>query len=484
MSEIFDRLEACLQNKDLPESARSRAKLLFESLSRPVIVAVLGPSKSGKSTLINLILKDRLIPGKLSCNVVEIVHGPEFTAEATFVDGSIEALEQVELKRLREADRISVAAPNDVLKNISLVEASGSIGKIEDAIDHAVEQADLVLWCTTDFEEAEQKLWKRVDERFRDHAFLVLTHADKLARRRKLAEALAALTPHADGDFAGLMPIATLQALKALDAEPVDEDLWAGSGADGLLARIQDHVRRGRQADLDQAELFLARFAAQTTEEEEDTGVPNPGRTKSKIQRRRRSRMTRDVVEAMRNAASEEEAASASEEAASETPSEPATEAEDEATAKTPSSRVVTRPLEEPEVLEVTSKSAPKTRVPSASLADRLDTIRTKAPDTPQTTDETASLALGQIGKAAAALVRLKDEPEKVLDLCNDTADGLQDLFDKGAVAADVADLRDEVLQTREHMTLLQLEKATGSAADAVTLLLQLKRDFEARIAA
>ncbi|MEO1196418.1 MAG: hypothetical protein AAFX45_09620 [Pseudomonadota bacterium] len=581
MTDIVARLEASLDLPDLPDAARKNARALFESLSRPVIVAVLGPPGSGKSALINLFLRDCLLPAGLSANVVEIVPAEAFAAEVSYPDGRLEATERDELGDVQNADRVHIAAPNAVLRDMVLIEASGcgSQASLKNAIAYASERADIVLWCTQSFTEDEKELWKQIDQQKKDHAFLLLTKADKMARKRKLAQALAALTGVAQEEFSGLLPIATLQALKALDTDPVDDDLWAGSGADGLLKRISDHVRYGRQADFDQAELFLARY---TVGGGEGSDAPVGRRTSqphTNAPRRRRSRMTREVVAAMRNEAAEaaeiahsdpvamthppstehvpdeqpvtrpleldlvierpvseplaantkrkaaktvplnepplddldvEPARKAPEDQIGDLPVDPhdpapddghmvpagdaipgettdAPVAEDEPAAKTsedPDLVLVVEPEPAPDTGSLGPAEAPAPRVTSDSLADRLGAMRRVVSKQLLTPDSAAKTGLDEIAKTATALARLQDEPEKVLHLCTDTADTLQEVFDNGALPANLIELRDEVLQTCEHMTLLQLENTAGSAADAVTLLLQLKRDFEARQAA
>lgn len=337
----------------------------------------------------------------------------------------------------------------------------------------------------------------------------------------------------------------------------MDDDLWAGSGADGLLKRISDHVRYGRQADFDQAELFLARYTVGS----DDTGDAPSGRRTSQphsnTPKRRRSRMTREVVAAMRNEAAEAAEVAQAALEIEQTPREdvaPEVMAED-----MPGEQPVTRPLDLDLVIEkpvtrplrakqaravetvplddekadadddphfidaatdetglgldvspAPGTAAPEadqakvvaasddswpdeeapaptlrgSRVTSDSLADRLGAMRRVPSKQLLTPDTAAKAGLEEIAKTAKALKRLEDDPEKVLHLCTDTADTLQAVFDNGALPANLVELRDEVLQTCEHMTLLQLENTAGSAADAVTILLQLKRDFEARQAA
>ena len=76
------------------------------------------------------------------------------------------------------------------------------------------------------------------------------------------------------------------------------------------------------------------------------------------------------------------------------------------------------------------------------------------------------------------------DSPEVILEHCVDTADMLVDMVTDVQGAGAVAFAQNEVLDASEMMLLMQLEKGDGPAADAVTLLLQLRRTLEQSIAA
>ncbi|MGR3661842.1 MAG: hypothetical protein ACU0CA_11760 [Paracoccaceae bacterium] len=71
---------------------------------------------------------------------------------------------------------------------------------------------------------------------------------------------------------------------------------------------------------------------------------------------------------------------------------------------------------------------------------------------------------------------------EEILSRCCDISNHLADMFaDTQSVDAD---LQDDILDAAEVLVLMQLEEGDAPAADAVTLLLQLKRGFELKIAA
>lgn len=76
-------------------------------------------------------------------------------------------------------------------------------------------------------------------------------------------------------------------------------------------------------------------------------------------------------------------------------------------------------------------------------------------------------------------------DPDQVLETCQMAADGLADYFTSTPDPAEgLADLTDDVLDVSEMVTLMQLEGGAGSAADAATLMLQLRRGIERKLAA
>jgi len=93
-------------------------------------------------------------------------------------------------------------------------------------------------------------------------------------------------------------------------------------------------------------------------------------------------------------------------------------------------------------------------------------------------------LALTYLNDRAADLAQQAAHfgPTDILDQCCETANHLADLYD--STESDESGSLDDVLDVAEVLVLMQLEDGEGPAADAVTLLLQLKRGFEDQIAA
>lgn len=134
----------------------------------------------------------------------------------------------------------------------------------------------------------------------------------------------------------------------------------------------------------------------------------------------------------------------------------------------------VTRPA------PVAKPAAPK---PAAPLAG-------KNTGKEQDTKEVFSKALEFLQSRATTLINTLDDqgPDNqvfVLDHCLETANTLTEMM-MGIEMSDplVVDIQDDVLECTDMMLLFQLEKTEDAAADAVTLLLQLKKEMsEAAVA-
>ena len=72
-----------------------------------------------------------------------------------------------------------------------------------------------------------------------------------------------------------------------------------------------------------------------------------------------------------------------------------------------------------------------------------------------------------------------------ILDDCSDAVEHLIDVFSNDDSGCPVADaFLDDLNEASEVMVLMQIEPGDGPAADAATLLLQLRREMEMKLAA
>jgi len=105
-------------------------------------------------------------------------------------------------------------------------------------------------------------------------------------------------------------------------------------------------------------------------------------------------------------------------------------------------------------------------------------------------TGDLFSTAFEYLLERAANLTGIQSElgaeySSDILKHCNETANCLADIFMKDEyIAAGPPELQDDLMEATDMILLMQLEEGESPAADAVTLLLQLRRDIEMNVAA
>lgn len=431
---VVEHLTRSIDAGSLPKSAQDYAQHLVKRLSQPVRVSVLGAHKTGKSELINMLLGQALIPSGAELPTTEFIWGSAPRMTVTAADGSVTEIDGTDLTRLNglSAAFLQIAQPLDILKKINLLEVvtENSVEELSSGVDWAVRRTDIALWCTQDFNSLERDVWSHVPDSLKDHAFLVLTKADQLSAQNVLAPMVGELQQVVAEEFHSLYAVATLQAVAAFGPNGLDAAKFKASGGEALTYEVLKHAERGRRADLDSAHMFLVRF--------------------------------KDEVEA--------------------------------ALAAAPQDSAVARP----NVVSVPLESAPiKSEVQAEPVAEVAAPVATAAASQPSDDERPKVENVALFSDAIRFLKRRGDsladtfeglEPDNTKELvtsCVDAVEHLTDLFSQDESGCDAADaFIDELAEASDVMVLMMVEDGDAPAADAVTLLVQLRHDMEMQLAA
>lgn len=445
---VIERLEGALDAEALPKAARDYARHLVRRLSQPVRVSVLGLPGSGKSQIVNMFLGEQIVPEGVSLPTTEYAYGEEAQMVITGADGSVVRVHGSDVSSVSgsKAAFLRVELPIDILQRINLLEVvtDGSSEELTSGVDWVVRRTDIALWCTQAFAKPEQAIWGRVPDSLKDHAFLVLSKADLLSAKSMLRETVSALETVVAEEFHSLFAVATTQALRAFRGDAVDEAMFHASGGGALTSEVLRHAERGRRADFDSAHMFLARYQVEVSSrriskpesvanepaEEPPILAPMPHTTKARSQRISKEAPAPDVAETV-----------------APDPVESAPVAPPVAAADVPTG---------PKVENV------------ALFADAIRFLKRRGDSLADT-----AAKLGE-GSASGLISHCVSAVEHLVDQFTDD--------DSGCEAADA--FIDELAEAQDMMVLMQVEDGDGPAADAVTLLLQLRRDMEMQLAA
>lgn len=444
---VIDRLKDALDGETMPQAARDYAHHLLNRLSQPVRVSILGNPQSGKSELVNMFVGRRLIPKDAQLPTTEFIWNATEAMTVTAADGSVKEFDKIDLETLSDgtAAFLKLEMPVDILKRINLLEVvtNGAHEEIESAIDWAVRRTDIALWCSQAFDKDEQKVWDRVPDSLKDHAFLVLTKADVLSAEKLLSRRVAELESVVAEEFHSLFAVATLQAVRATSGSSVDEAMFHASGGGALTSEILRHAERGRRADFDSAHMFLARYQVKGTPE------------------RQTSRPQSTPV------------APAPAFVANQSPSEPMSPAD--IPSRTPTAKPDPMPTRDAVQTKEIPASSDAPELPSAPKVENVELF----------VDAVKFLKRRGDGLAEKAKEMGEGNAKPLVENCVDAVEHLVDLFSQDESGCEAADaFIDELSDASDMMVLMQVEDGDAPAADAVTLLLQLRRDMEMQMAA
>ena len=409
---VINRLETVLDSGNLPPPYDRWGARLLAHLTRPVQVVVTGFEGSGKTALIEMMSAQPVIGSNLDVPMVELAYGDTEQAIIERADGSVSAAAGF----LKDCDCPSDAVrARQELPDMRLIQQDfieiglhGGVAHKRALLETAIARADLMIWCSQQFDEEEQQLWALVPDHIKDHSALVLTMADRQLMRGVLTDTIARLEPVVAEEFLGMFPVATIQGITAQTcAQEVDETLWTSSGGKHLMDLISRQIQQGRTADVDQARIFMDRLASrmpQAAGNAQDSEAP--------------------VVQA--NASLPE---------------------------------------------ELTANAAAEVVVQDAQaiavLSEAVDLLQQHANQMLNDLDESEEL-----------------DADQILDGCSEAISSVAGLLG----TADDSDpatgaVQDDVQEGEEMLMLFQLERGEDAALDAVTLLLQIRKELIDKLA-
>jgi hypothetical protein len=237
---------------------------LHDAVARPVRIAVMGEENSGKSLLINYLLKHQVLPsGSFAGENTQLLirHAPEASVHAVGADGGRNRLTSKGFGRLVKPEMrapdpnagviydatrpqhraslfaagfsggqpttrqpplklIEIGLPLGFLRRVEFIEARGFPDSQASAASHrAFSRVDLAIWCTLAtqaWKETEVAAWKRIPPGRRKLALMLVTYKDAIRRAVDEAKITARLSQAASGLFGDVVIVSLQQALQSL----------------------------------------------------------------------------------------------------------------------------------------------------------------------------------------------------------------------------------------------------------------------------
>lgn len=511
----YDTLKDALAEGKFPENVADTAVKLCHRLKEPVRVSVMGMPGSGKSAVVNLLLNQIVMPEGVQWPTTQFLKGEVTQAICTMADGASQVINGADPHAIAACDPmfVEVHMPLPALGRISVLEvvAPESAKDQQRAMHWAAKRSDIVILCSHEFTSIEQALWGSLPEGVKDHAFLLVTCADLLEQSGRHDQMMEELRFGAGHEFSKIMSIATTDAIAARRADgTVDKPLMKQSGGLTLISTILRHVDQGLRATVDQADLILHKFRDAEPNPElarhvETHATPRPI-TKP---------LPKDMAEDL--AANEAQAAAkspvvevvSSQPVVQDNSAEPAVTRSEILSADAFVLRQQSRinapapaPAPEPEQAAPPAE-APKAEAPT--MGRPVAPVRPKAPEAPRRsrpgfmpkaktskpimvakpeTCDAYQSAISYLAKQGQTILAQIDEmtSDDLVETASSNIMWLSDHLDAVPVKDDplLDKGRTRALDASELVQLMQFEQNENAGVEAVSLMVQLKRDMEA----
>jgi hypothetical protein len=500
--QVHTALSDAMVSGKLPADAVATAEALLKGLRQPVRISLMGLPGAGKSTLVNLLLNEAVIPDGISLPTTQYVHGETPSAVLTLNDGRREEIADADPFKIAAASPmfVEVALPLPALGRISVLEvvAPAVLQDQQRAMHWAAKRSDLALWCTDNFDRSEQALWDTMPDTAKDNGFLLLTHADQAQARGELDHLLASIRQNHAYQFNKIMPIATPSAIAARRPDgSVDKAAMQKSGALTLISSILRQVDIRLQGTVDQAESLVAQYkdapakpvqAAPVVE-----AIPEPvAQIAPEIEVAPEApKVLKRVVSAARPTNVVEMTTAKPVDMAQVTAKPaPRPRVKSKLVAVEPSRPIAkpVRPATEPAAaVQVPDSEAPRKARPGFMPKARTTAIIPRAkPETCVAYDEAIAYLTKQ-GRALTQELAANDDisSSALMKASANNIMWLSDYLEDLSISDDpvLEKSRTRAMDAAELVQLMQIEKNESAALDALGLVIQLKRDLEAEIA-
>jgi GTPase SAR1 family protein len=223
--------------------------------SRKPVIALMGEFSSGKSTLLNMLVGQSILPTQVTATRLPPVWLRHGDKSPFWVDRNGDrhdvAIDDLSSVPVKEARYIRIYAISEQLEKCDLIDTPGiSDPNIPtDSWINTIGYANSVLWCThagQAWRESERSQWEALPERLRENSLLLVTRADKIVSREDLDKINRRLQRETSDLFGSHRFISLTLALRARQGDD-QNNLWVRSGGDAFMKSLDGVIAKINQ---------------------------------------------------------------------------------------------------------------------------------------------------------------------------------------------------------------------------------------------
>lgn len=228
---------------------------LNQRLSRAPRVCVVGELNSGKSSLINVLLGNAVLPTSASANTrlpIRIFRSdrPCLAIETADHERVEISSDQMTPELLAGAVMLHAGLPLDRLESFELIDTPGLQSGDESLCERATDacrQSHLAIWCSTAtqaWKASELGVWQSLPKRLRTNGILAVTFKDAIDSREDEGRLWGRINAEAAPHFKKVVMISARDAIAARQHgdRKTGDQLWHLSGAAELVEAVDSQV--------------------------------------------------------------------------------------------------------------------------------------------------------------------------------------------------------------------------------------------------
>jgi hypothetical protein len=247
-----DTLRRAAASRPFLEAPARALGRVAKAACRPLRLAILGESNSGKSSLANLLAGEATLPALPVANTrlpTLLLYAPAAFACVLNPGGARHTLSGSSKIPAGPIVRVEVGLPIDTLKRIEILDFPGSANPLFptdllDVLRHGIDAAVWATVATQAWRETERIAWLALPKRIRSRGLLAVTHCDLIATGEDFRRLQARLKSDAGPYFQGMSFVSTQPGIAAVPADTLDAANLSGDIDRLAQAFIADRLDR------------------------------------------------------------------------------------------------------------------------------------------------------------------------------------------------------------------------------------------------